>query len=54
MSHIMKITTISDLLAKASCASIAVFRPRKGGGLGLRLWLLLNLRGFSILFFRSL
>lgn len=42
------------LLAKASWASIAVFLPLKGGGLGVRLRLLLNLLGFSILFFLSL
>ena len=40
------------LLARASCASIAVFRPRKAGGLTdlLRLFL----RTFSLFFFRSL
>lgn len=40
------------LLAKASWASIAVFRPRKAGGLAdlLRLFL----RTFSVFFFRSL
>lgn len=44
----------THLRAKASCASIAVFLPLKGGGLGVRLKLLLNLLGFSILFFLSL
>lgn len=44
----------THLRAKASCASIAVFLPLKGGGLGVPLRLLLNLLGFSILFFLSL
>lgn len=46
------VETESCLLARASCASIAVFRARKE--VGLAVLLLLFLRTLSVFFFRSL